>query len=180
MNETHFWILGLIIPAILTVLGNLIFYKWIKKDVDKSIEESKIAYSGIFREKIEIYREILEKSYSLKLKIHRYHVSGDQTKTQEIFIAVEEFINFYLKNQPFLSKEMVEKLKKINTEFQSVFDNSYQYYSLSNVSGIDPKDMLEISKAFFKVGNKLKDKTFIELESLIISEMRADLKTDKG
>jgi hypothetical protein len=179
MNETLFWILGLLIPAVLTVLGNLIFYKWIKKGVDESIEESKIAYSGVFREKIEIYRDILDKSYSLKLKIHRYHVSGDQTKTEEIFVAVEEFINFYLKNQPFLSKEMVKKLKKINTEFQSVLDNSYYYYTLSNVSGIEPKDRVETFKAFIEVGNKLKDKTFLELEELIISEMRVDLKTDK-
>jgi len=169
----------LILPAILTILGNIIFYLWIKKRVDRSIEQFKITYSGIFKEKIDIYREILDKSYRIKLLINRYHLTGDEKMGADFIKEIEEFINYYLKNQPFLSENMLDKLKKIRAEFQFIFDNSYQYYSLSKVSGISKEMRTEMTLKFFEAGNKFKtDNPFNELETVIIKEMRADLNTD--
>jgi len=169
----------IILPAILTIIGNIIFYLWIKKRVDRSIEQYKITYSGIFKEKIDIYREILDKSYRIKLLIHRYHLTGDEKMGAEFIQEIEIFINYYLKNQPFLSENMLDKLKKIRAEFQFIFDNSYQYYSLSKVGGISKEMRKEMTLNFFEAGNKFKtDNPFNKLETVIIKEMRADLNTD--
>lgn len=179
MNNEISWILGLVIPAVLTVAGNVIFYKLIKNKVDRSIEQYKITYSGIFKEKIDIYREILERSYKIKLLIHRYYYSGNQLQGAEFIPEIENFINFYHKNQPFLSDNMLDKLKKIRSEFQFVFERSYEHHSVSNVSGIDPQIRNDILQKYINAGNKIKmNNPFEDLESTIISEMRADLKID--
>ena len=168
----------IILPALITIIGNVIFYILIKKSVDRSIEQYKITYSGIFKEKIDIYREILDKSYKMKILINRYHLTGDQNQEKEIFLNIEEFINYYLKNQPFLSENMLDKLKKIREEFQFIFDHSFQYYALANLDGLTKEMKTTLSKNYFDAGNKFKtDNPFKELENTIISEMRADLKT---
>ena len=179
MNENLIWILGLLIPAILTLVGNYIFYTIIKKKVDQSIEEYRIAYSGIFKEKVDIYRELLNQTYNLKIKIHRYYYSGNQLDAKEIFPDVEKFIHYYLVNQPFLSSDMLDSLMQIREKFQFVLDNSYHYHSVSNVSGVEPSEVTKMELKFVEVGNLLKDKNaFKDLENLIIKEMRRDLKTD--
>jgi hypothetical protein len=66
-----------IIPVILTLVGNLIFYLFIKNKVDKSIEENKIAYSGVFREKIDIYRELVE--YNLDVEVYDPYADNEAT-----------------------------------------------------------------------------------------------------
>ena len=171
--------IDLVLPAILTIIGNILFYLWIKKKVDRSIEQYKITYSGIFKEKIDIYREILERSYRIKLLIQRYYYSGDNNKGAEFIPEIEEFINFYLKNQPFLSENMLEKLKEIRSEFQFVFDKSYEHHSVSRVSGIEPSIRTEIMKKYIEAGNKMKtNNPFSDLEKTIVAEMRADLKLD--
>ncbi len=170
----------IILPAILTVILNILFYLFIKKRIDRSIEEYKIAYSGIFKEKIEVYREILDKSYRIMTLVSRYHISSNEDQKDEFLKEIETFINYYLKNQPFLSENMLDKLKKIRAEFQFVFDNSYMYFSILDNRGI-PKEMrTEITSKFFEAGNKLKkNNSFDELIKVVVKEMREDLKTDK-
>lgn len=169
----------IVLPAILTIIGNIIFYLWIKKRVDNSIEQYKIAYSGVFKEKIDIYREILSKIYRIKLLVNRYHIFGDKKMSADFFQYIEEFIHYYLKNQPFLSGNMIDKLSNIRAEFQDVYENSHYYHKLSTKPGLDPKEINKMNKKFIEAGNKIKNNnTFKGLEDVIIKEMRADLKTD--
>ena len=158
-----------ILPAIITIVGNLIFYLWIKGRIDKSIEKNKIAYSGIFKEKVNIYKELLEKTYEIKKELNRFQYVGTKEEGTELMQKINDYIQFYLINQPFLSQEMLSELNKIRAEFQDVFEKFYMH-----ISNVKPDDNLT---EFFEAGNKLKTNIpFKEIEERIISEMRSDLK----
>jgi hypothetical protein len=166
----------IIVPGLIAVIGNIIFYLIIKGRVDKSIETYKISYSGIFKEKIDIYKEILTKNYDLKSKIQQYQYFGTQEFGTEIRLEFNALIRYYLINQPFLSESIIKNLKQIITELQECFDNFYMHNSLEGKQGIAPEMRTELLKKFFDSGNKFKkNNPFENLENIIINEMKHDL-----
>jgi hypothetical protein len=157
-----------ILPALITVIGNIIFYLWIKGRIEKSIEKNKIAYSGIFKEKIDIYRMLLEKTFVIKKELNQFQYVGTKEVGIEIMQKINDYIQFYSINQPFLSDEMLSNLEKIRAEYQEVFEKLYKHISSEKGDFLDD---------FFEAGNKLKENnTFKKIENEIIKEMRKDLK----
>jgi hypothetical protein len=157
-----------ILPAIITIIGNVVFYLLIKGRIDKSIEKNKIAYSGIFKEKVNIYRELLEKTYEIKKDLNRFQYVGTKEEGTDLMHKINDYIQFYSINQPFLSDEMLSDLNKIRAEFQEVFDKFYKHIANGNSDNLTD---------FFEAGNKLKNNNpFKEIEERIVSEMRKDLK----
>ena len=157
-----------ILPAIITIIGNVVFYLLIKGRIDKSIEKNKIAYSGIFKEKVNIYRELLEKTYGIKKDLNRFQYLGTKEEGTDLMHKINDYIQFYSINQPFLSDEMLSDLNKIRAEFQEVFDKFYLHIANGNSDNLTE---------FFEAGNKLKNNNpFKEIEERIVSEMRQDLK----
>lgn len=172
-------IFQIVAPSVITILGNIIFYLFIKGKIDKSIELYKISYSGVFKERIDVYREILNKLYLVKTLMLQYHLTGDKEEGNKFTVEITGFINFYLKNQPFLSDIMIKKLKNFQTEVQSVFNDSHQFYYLSPIK-LEPKMREEITLNFFEAGNKYKTNSpFSYIEKQIIKEMKNDLNTDR-
>lgn len=168
-----------ILPAILTIIGNILFYLWIKQRVDNSIEKHKIAFSGIFKERVDIYKEILRQVYDLKQSIQQYQYFGTPEKAETIMLDINKFIKYYLINQPFLSDKMLAELKSLREEYQAVFDDFYMHHSVSNKAGIDKETMTQLLNNYFKSGNKLKvDQPFKSLEETVIREMRTHLRID--
>ncbi|MBN1184319.1 MAG: hypothetical protein JXB49_18660 [Bacteroidales bacterium] len=167
-----------IIPGLVAVIGNIIFYWIVKGRIDKSIETYKISFSGVFKEKMQIYKDILKFIFDLKLKIQRYQYTGDQTIVKEVFVGFESFINYYMVNQPYLSQSIFSNLRKMTNELQSCFEDFYKHNSLQDKRGISPEIQTELLNKFFESGNKFKkNHPFKELEDLIIEEMRTDLNT---
>ena len=157
-----------ILPAIITIIGNILFYLLIKGRIDKSIEKNKIAYSGIFKEKVNIYRELLERTYGIKKDLNRFQYVGTKEEGTDIMRKINDYIQFYTINQPFLSDKMLTDLNQIRSEFQEVFDKFYMHITNSKSDNLTE---------FFEAGNKLKNNNpFKEIEERIISEMRKDLK----
>lgn len=172
-------ILTLIIPGLVAVLGNIVFYSIIKGRVDKSIERHKISYSWIYKEKIEIHKEILRQLFQLKFKIQQYQYRGDQKLGEELFFEFNQFINYYTISQPFLKTEILNGLKSIRQELQGCFEDFHMHNSLTRTPGIEPKIANEALKKFFESGNKFKrDEPFKQIEEMIISEMRKDLQIE--
>jgi len=162
--------IDLVLPAVITVICNILFYLWIKKSVDKSLEQYKISYSGIFKEKIDIYRELLSKTYSIKRTISRFQYIGTKEEGAEIMESINQYIDYYLINQPFLSDEMLNDLNKMRKELQNVFDAFHK-----NLYGKND----ELLKEWIDAGNKLKsNEPFKQIEERIISEMKKDLKVE--
>jgi len=180
MFSNTFKILALIIPGVIAILGNMIFYSIIKKRIDKSIERHKISYAGIYKEKIEIHKSILKQIFSIKLKIQKYQYSGDKNLGEELFSDINIFVNTYKIGQPFLKKEIFHELVKLTKQLQDCFESFYEYSSLSEYPGIDPEIKKESLKKFFESGNKFKkDEPFNEIERAILTEMKKDLKIEE-
>jgi len=171
----------LIIPGLVAVIGNLVFYRFVKNRIDESIEKYKISYSGIFKEKIEIHREILKQLFQLRLKIERYQISGSKEMGEELFSDFNNFTQYYFYNQPFLGKEILNGLKSLTSEYQNCFENFYAYHSLRGFQGTKPEELQVAYNNFVLSINKLRTQEPIgQLQDLIISEMRSDLGTDES
>lgn len=172
-------VVSAILSAFLTALFNVIFYRSIKAKIDKSIEKHKIAYSGIFKEKIDIYKKLLEMLYDLKSCISRYQYEGTTDESRKIMDDINSFIRFYEINRPFLSENIIINFKKIRSELQEVFDNLYRYHYLSNQTIDNEESKAELWNLYTTAVNKLRDKKHFEsLEYNIIKEIRDDLRVD--
>jgi hypothetical protein len=174
-------------PALLTVLLNIGFFLIIKKRVDQRIEKLKISYSGIFKERIDIYRELLSRIYDLKLRVQQFHYNG----TNENIIGKieigrgaltlsnlqDEFsglISFQLKNQPFISDHINLSVKTMIKELQQCLD------SFCMAKAAEGREGVEFLKDSIKSMNKFKTNTpFKAIEDSIIEEMKTDLQIEK-
>ena len=167
-----------LITGLVSLIFNVLMLLFVKIYVDKSLESYKISYSGIFKEKIEIHRQLLKHIYSLKLKTQRYGYMGNDEMAKEIFQEFEEFINFYLINQPFIKPSTLELIKKLSAEYQESFEAFYFNISYKNHQGIDTETLKQSALKSIESMNKFKGKYFQDMESVIIADMRNDLQTN--
>ncbi len=167
--------LNIFITSLAAFLSNLIFYMFIKNKIDNSIEKLKIAYSGVFKEKIDIYKELLKKNVDLKHKIEKYPLFGNDDYANEIQTDFNNYIHFYLINQPFLSDNILKNIKLLIRNLQECFDNFYLDNALRN-RDIDHQKRIELINKYFKSLSDIKSNNpFDEVEQNIISEMKLDL-----
>jgi len=103
-----------------------------------------------------------------------YNISDDDFKN--IKEKFNDFIYFYLINQPFLSVSLLEKLKKIKEEYQQCFEDSYMGQAKQKGQSAVIEGVLQQ----FKSRNKLLTDHFNSIQEEIILEMRNDLQTGNG
>lgn len=97
-----------------------------------------------------------------------------------MFDDFNRFIGQQNINRPFLKQEIIDGLITLTKELQGCFDDFYMHSSLSRTEGIEPKIRQETLMKFFESGNKFKkNEPFKQIEDLIISEMKKDLKIDE-
>jgi hypothetical protein len=179
MDSYQLKILSFIIPGLITILGNLIFYLLIKNKVDKQIENYKISYTGVFKEKIEIHKSLLKMIYTIKKEIQQYQYFGNDEQFEKIRINFNDFIDFYLINQPFLKDEIIQELKKMTVELQGCFKSFALYKVSQNNQGLSKEAFNENLKKYIDASNKLKlNEPFNTIEECIIKEMKNDLKIE--
>jgi hypothetical protein len=166
-----------IVIAAITVLLNLIFYIIIRKGIEKSIEKSKIIYTGIFKEKIDIYKNILGEVHDLKLKLNRYQYDMAEFRT-EIQEDFNRLIRIYLVNSPFLSDTLIELFKKNTSELQDIF-GAMVSANLKHYGMMPHEEIKKREEAYWVAVNKLRENEVLKsIEERIIKEMRIDLQTD--
>lgn len=156
----------IILTPLLTLLVNYVTYKFIRAKMEQKIHQNNIAYSGIFQEKIKVYREFLEKIYDLKLLIDIYRVAENQENTKNVALLLFEFMRFYNINRPFLSNSIHEDARK----FQKIFTLLYQMQydnSVVNETKIDPNTVLK----------EFDSETLERLEKKVITKMKEELDT---
>lgn len=179
MSENELKILSLIIPGIVAIIGNYIFYLLIKNKVDKQIENYKISYSGIFKEKIEIHKNLLKMIFKLKREVQQYQYFGNDESFENIRNEFNNFIEYYIVNRPFIKDEIITELKKITIELQECFE-SFSIYNVSqNNPGLSKETYAENTKKFIAAVNKIKlNEPFKSIEEKISNEMKIDLKIE--
>lgn len=164
-----------IIPATLTAIFNYILYLFIKRRVDNSIEKYKISYSGVFKEKIEIYKSLLVKVHDLRIRIGHYQITDDDKTKESLRGEFNDLIRAYLINKPFLSDQLIKLFKDITNELQSI----YEAFVLGSLKNNRPSVQFdEKEKKYWDAVNKLREgQELNKIEDEIIFEMRKDLQT---
>lgn len=165
------------IGGAVTVVFNAIFLVFVKRYVDHSLENHKISYSGIFKEKIEVHRQLLKYIYSIRLKIQRFAYIGSDEMAKAIFQEFEEFINYYQAIQPFINSTTLELLRKLISEYQESFENFHVSKIYRETDGIEKGKLAEQALKSIESMNKFKGKYFSDLEDKIVLDMRIDLNT---
>lgn len=171
--------LKLILPGLIAVIGNLIFYIIVKNRIDKSIEKYKIAYLGVFKEKTEVYKSILQKSYDLRNSVYHYQFDKDPDKLkEEIHKEFNDFIRFYSINRTFISSSILQYLKDIKFQLESVF-TSFNEVGYMKSRQLTKEESNRITNGFFEASAKIRnnnpDNPFLILEEKIIEEIRSEL-----
>ena len=166
-----------IIPAVLTAVFNYLFYLWLKKRVDNSIEKYKISYSGVFKEKIDIYKSLIAKVYEVKMKLNYFQLSDDSETKENLRSEFNDLIKTYLISRPFLSEHLVSLFRKLTQELQSVYE-TFVLGNLKNYGNLSQEAYQEREKKYWSAVNKLRTGEVLnEIESEIVKEIRKDLQT---
>jgi len=164
-------IIKLITPGLIAIVGNIIFYCIVKNKIDKSIEKHKISYAGVFKERIEIYRKLLSMIYDIHYKLSRSVYETSEENFAEIKNNFNDFINFYLINQPFIETSLIEKIKILIKEYQQCFDDNY----LGKIKQKNRDTFSEGISQWIEARNKLMTNHFEPIQNEIIEQMRRDL-----
>ncbi|WP_308993988.1 hypothetical protein QLS71_017585 [Mariniflexile litorale] len=180
MTENEIKILSFIIPGLVAIIGNYIFYLLIKNRVDKQIENYKISYSGVFKEKIEIHKNLLKMIFNLKRDVQQYQYFDNDESFNKIRTDFNNYIEYYLVNQPFIKEEIIKELKQMTSELQECFEAFSLYKVSQNNPGLSKEAYNENTKKYIDAGNKIKrNEPFKYIEEKILKEMKADLKIEK-
>src|SRR5688572_17026840 len=164
-----------LLPAVITVIFNVIFYLLIKRRIDNSIERFRNSYSGVFKEKIDIYKSLLIELHDLTLKINQYQYLDNEEFNTEIKSGFNKLIKIYLTNRPFISLEIISLFQKITKEIQSIYE-ALTLGSIARIGKMQVDQMQKFDTAYWEAVNKLRDnKSLKEIEEGIVLEMRKEL-----
>lgn len=170
--------IDLLIPAILTILGNIAFYKFIKTKSEQSIQKYSIAYSGIFMERLSIYRTLLEKIFDLKISLSE-HISKDKTDTEELIKNFNDFIKFSKTNEPLLSDSLSLNLGKLDKEFRMITQKTVKTINYENRKNNEEiRDFTAILKKSQNKNELLKKVYQNDLLKKIENDLIKDMKSD--
>lgn len=113
-------LLNSLIPAAVTVLGNILFYYFIKGRIQNSLEQKKIIFQGLFSEKIKINRELLEKINKISAGISMFSLNSDIEDITPLRNYLRTLTHYTLVNQPFWSTNTLNKLNELLREFDEI------------------------------------------------------------
>lgn len=166
---------GFIIPivsAVAAVVANAIYISMVKKDLDKRLESYKIAYSGIFKEKLDLYKTILESMENLRIKVVNYGHAGDNSNfsQQEIMDEFNKFIRLNEHGAIFFNDIIKQNISEIRNDFQQVFDLSIQNHFSKQ---LDIKNS-KIEQYMEKLSELTRGEKYSNLKENLIQSIRKD------
>lgn len=166
-----------IIAAVATVVCNAVYLAIVKKDIDKQIEQYKIAYSGVFKEKVEYYKQLLVTMDELRDKVVVYGHAGRDT-TNDFILLRDEFNNFARLNtygSMFYSRKIESIVENIRNEFHAVFQASTVLFTIQQHGETNRE---AVNDYIDKLSNLTSSKNYGKLRSELIKNIRKDFGYD--
>lgn len=166
----NFWII--IATPIATIVCQAIYFAFVKRDIDERIELFKISYSGIFKEKVEHYKQLLIKMEALRSSVLQYSNSGQASglKPEQVMAEINDLIRFNDYAKMFLSSNVSTRVTRVITSLQDVFDTSFENFMLQNHGASNES----FKNYLTKLSSLLKGEEYNRLKSEIIGEIRSD------
>jgi hypothetical protein len=155
---------------------NILFYIFIKIKSDKAIQKYSIVYSGVFMERLTIYRKLLEEIFDLKVSLSE-HIQEDKEETEELLKKFNSFIKCCKINEPLLSDSLSKNLQKLDKEFRLITQDALRAVN-SNTEKQAERDFAEIMKNAQEKKELLqkiyKNDLLKAVENNLINDMKAD------
>lgn len=171
----NIWIV--IITPIATVICNAIYILIVKKDLDRRLEQYKITYSGIFKEKLEHYKQLLKTMDELKDMVIKYGNKGqtDDPNPVEIMKEINNFIRFNEYGSIYYTKKIEDIVEKVTKEFQDVFETSVRKLFL------EKHDITrdELNEHITKLSSLVNGATYYSLKKELIENIKDDFDLNK-
>ncbi|MEG9326554.1 hypothetical protein V6B16_01275 [Salinimicrobium catena] len=166
-----------IATPLLTFLFNYLFYRFIKGDIEQKIHQNNISYSGVFQEKLEVYKGLLEKIYITESSLKKLVIQGKNQK--EVLAYIDDFLKYATINQPFLTEKMIKDLRALRIEFSNIlWDANNLLVAKSDViNNTSPETFDSWLAATKKI---MKEEPFTEIKERIMKQMKSDLQTVEG
>jgi len=160
-----------IVAAVTTVVCNAVFFKIIKEKVDRRIEQYKIAYSGIFQEKLKFYKKLLKNIDELQDRVLKYGHSTDDKYPIDLINDVVKFDRLNKYGSVFYPEEIYGIVKTIKNKFQDVIGASLTF-KIASKSGTEDK---KITNDYIeKLGELTNSKEMMSLQDKLIQYIRSD------
>lgn len=168
--------LVIVLTSISTLVINVITFLVLQYKFNSSLEKIKISYSGVFKEKLEIHKELLKKVYELKKRLNLYRITGQINLEEEVIKEINILIDFTSLNEPFLNSNISRSLWRLINEFQECFENIIRHYELRKFQDVSSEDRKNAFKKFMEARNKLNfNEPFNSIEQEIKSEIKKEL-----
>ncbi|HVX49744.1 MAG TPA: hypothetical protein VHB48_06275 [Chitinophagaceae bacterium] len=162
----------------------------VKNKLVLDLELQKISYSGIYKEKIGICRELLTRTYQLKRGVQDSAVLYSENLPQEfkekLMTLIDytqknwnDYFDFYMTSRPFLSDEIFEATKKFSDELYLCFKNFKNPFIHKDIAVQEFKSKL-IDRWLDSEDKLFHTDFFPQLELLIVNEIKKDLKLIAG
>ena len=113
-------IIFILAPAVVTIIGNIIFYKSIQSKAELSLQRYSITYSGIFMERLKVYRTLLEEIFNFK-SVLLEHINDRKREDTEMIDTLNNFLRSYKINEPLLSDNLLNNVQKLERELRQIY-----------------------------------------------------------
>lgn len=119
-------IIFILAPAVVTIIGNIIFYKSIQSKAELSLQRYSITYSGIFMERLKVYRTLLEEIFNFK-SVLLEHINDRKREDTEMIDTLNNFLRSYKINEPLLSDNLLNNVQKLERELRQISRELFYY-----------------------------------------------------
>ncbi|NNV57210.1 hypothetical protein [Limnovirga soli] len=170
MQKTNWDILLPLAPAIISGIFGIIMVR----TVNKRFKKYEISFSGIFKERIDVYRGTLERLFKSNKLIFDYYNSSDTQIKEKTRESLNDFSSYLLVNQPYITdilynllldyRELLSDTLSSLEENKGALGNPYIHSSYKSKTIRSAKESYEY---FLEESRKI--------ESLIIIHIRMNL-----
>lgn len=160
--------------AVVSVAVNAFYFHFYKKDAELKLEQYKTVYSGVFKEKLIIYKELIIAMDDLRDLAVGFGHSGNfsHEETRKVMLEFNKFIRLNKVGSIFYGEVMTSKVRSISDEIKVVLDLSMK----ANFFKANEFKNHEFEQYLDKLTILTSGDTYLNLQKELINDIKKDFK----
>lgn len=158
-----------IASAVISVAVNAFYFHFYKRDEELKLEQYKTAYSGVFKEKLIIYKQLIIAMDDLRELAVNFGHSGQfsHDDSNKVMLEFNKFVKLNKIGSIFYDNEMSSKVKLISNEIREVLDLSIKahFFNANKFDNVKFEEYLE------KLTNLTNGDTYVNLQEELIKDI---------